>query len=206
MRKFLYAFCYISAAISLTSTFLKLLRWQIGLSHTDNEFSKSTNCLTVVSSASSAYVGEDRPFELPLKLKAVEMEFGPSVHYTTNGSLDEWESITPGSGGFVRLGPTNRAFEVAMFHQFDCLTVLRRGIQNANDYIANYAHVQFCFFHLRQLFLCKADDTLEPCGNDTLESCQDTFVRQCRDWSEVYSFLDENHVAFRDFRTKNMLN
>jgi hypothetical protein len=56
-----------------------------------------------------AYIGEDHPTELPLRLDTVALTFNSSEHYGTSdlNAWAEWNSLDhfPQGHGFVRLGP-----------------------------------------------------------------------------------------------------
>ena len=155
-----------------------------------------------------AYVGNDFPTTLPITLEVVEMSFYDSVRYSVHGndSQQEWVSTDPRSQGFVRLGPEARAFSVSMFHQLHCLMAINRALLGTQEESQEaYGHVQHCLQYLRQFFMCAADTTLEPGDFLQLPFGRNKegvlFDRECKDWSAVYSFADENHVAFRQYRT-----
>lgn len=135
--------------------------------------------------------------EVPLALMTVE----ESVHYPVLGyeSDDRWFSITSDSWGYVRLGPDDRQFVVTMFHELHCLRMLSRAFSKAGDVSPD--HVKHCLNYIRQGVLCAPDLTLEF-GNFedrdfTSERTGATHV--CRDWSLIYTAMDEN---FRSWTTK----
>jgi len=159
--------------------------------------------------ASYSYVDNDYPSTLLTPMDKVELEFYPSVRYTVNDTFADklWDSTNSESGGFIRLGPDMRVFSIAMFHQLHCISRLQQGLNNNDGSGSQYHHIQHCLNYLRQLFLCSADDTLEP--GDTLGTTMKdgkgdtTFTRECRDWSAVYDFSDRNLIEFRQFRAAN---
>jgi len=57
----------------------------------------------------AAYIGDDHPTELPLRLDTVALTFNSSEHYSTSGitAWSEWNSLDhfPRGHGFIRLGP-----------------------------------------------------------------------------------------------------
>lgn len=124
-----------------------------------------------------------------------------TAHYTLNASDSdaEYRSIYPGHHlGFVFLGPKQRFFGISMFHQIHCLDALRQAVlgrhENATIEEA-HEHTTHCLNYLRQSILCSADTTLEPevPPEGSLSVGLGLGVTHvCRDWSKVYSFVEEN--------------
>lgn len=102
----------------------------------------------------------------------------------------EWLSTSPPGTGHVALGPENRAFFVAMFHQLHCLRLFRAALTGQND----QEHTHHCLNYLRQWSLCQADLTLEP-GDFTTRDFEQHRVgatHVCKDWGELYDSVAIN--------------
>ncbi|KAI0362152.1 hypothetical protein OH77DRAFT_1416377 [Trametes cingulata] len=152
---------------------------------------------------SYTYRGHDHPRYLPLPdgdLPEVLVTFEESEHYPVEGptSDDQWFSLSSASGGYVRLGPTNRMFMVTMFHELHCLRILNLAFGKHS--IATLAHIQHCLNYLRLSALCFSDLSLEPGDFEKreyeVERVGATHV--CRDWSSIYPVMDENYAAWKN--------
>lgn len=169
----------------------------------------------------SAYIGSDYPPFLPLPpssphpvslddLDPVLIRLQPSVHFsvlnnntTDPYSSDRWSTLIdhPRGIGRVHLGPEERLFNLAFYHQLHCVYVLYRGMTDdmplSEDSYANKGHVQHCLNYLRQTFLCNADVNLEE--GDFVEEVLsgkegrgEEKLLKCRDWEAVYRMMDED--------------
>ncbi|KAI0311938.1 hypothetical protein OF83DRAFT_706430 [Amylostereum chailletii] len=119
-----------------------------------------------------SYEGDDVPIfhslsDLPnaratSELSYIRATFEESVHFTLEDpeSEKEWLQTSPYGSGIIRLGPHNRTFVVAMFHEIHCLRNFRDAYIASRDN-TDWGHVQHCLNYVRQLALCSADVTLE---------------------------------------------
>ena len=159
--------------------------------------------------AQIAYIGEDYPMRLPVKLEKVQAQFDCSVRYSLNSSVREevWtKSTDTKSGGMVRLGPDRRVFAIAMYHQLHCLAGLSKALTTTNRTSASDGHVGHCLNYLRQVFECSADATEEPVVEASMlksEGCAPPFIRQCSNWGTLYDYISANYLAFHEFKVKN---
>ncbi|THU98442.1 hypothetical protein K435DRAFT_856680 [Dendrothele bispora CBS 962.96] len=88
-----------------------------------------------------------------------------SVHYqldTLVGS-EEWKTILPQGKGVIYPFNDSTPFRVAMFHQLECLDVIRTEMihRRDNTSIAPSEKAHFCLNYLRQTVLCHGDRHLE---------------------------------------------
>ncbi|KAG6825706.1 hypothetical protein H0H92_002764 [Tricholoma furcatifolium] len=156
-----------------------------------------------------AYVGEDYPMRLPVRLEPVQAQFDCSVRYSLNSTVagEVWtKSTDTESGGMVRLGPDRRVFAIAMYHQLHCLAGLSKALTATNRTSASDGHFGHCLNYLRQVFECSADGTEEPVVKvSTLKSqgCAPSYIRQCSNWSMLYDYISANYLAFHEFKVKN---
>ncbi|KZO93318.1 hypothetical protein CALVIDRAFT_502994, partial [Calocera viscosa TUFC12733] len=153
---------------------------------------------------SYTYLVGDRPRELPLKVRTVNMAFHDDPeHYGMTGlpAWAEWNAIRPPGKGFVFLGEEHFAFGVSMWHQMHCLNHIRAALVNGDDGSDHTAH---CFHYLRQGILCAADTTLEPGGTGMIVEGGDKVatgvgvVHTCRDWRGVHDWMEERHGEWTD--------
>jgi len=152
------------------------------------------------------------------------MTFQPSIHYRMNTTLsiladqqstyaspedlpDEWLStytsdLSYSGTYFVRLGPSYRTFEVALFHQLHCLSTIHKAFVYPDAPVFGEHHVGHCLNYLRETFLCEADDTLEPGDfkEEVMKGDGHVFERECRDWGAVFDFARDNLGEFREYR------
>lgn len=150
------------------------------------------------------YLPGDRPRELPLKVRTVNMAFhdDPS-HYAMTGlpAWAEWNAIRPPGKGFTFLGDEYYAFGVSMWHQMHCLNHIRAALVNGDDGSDHTAH---CFHYLRQGILCAADTTLEPGGTGMVVESGDKVAtgvgvtHTCRDWRQVHDWMEEKHAGWTE--------
>ena len=156
----------------------------------------------------TAYIGEDYPMRLPIKLEPVQAHFDCSVRYSIDSPFAEeiWTKSTDiQSGGILRLGPDRRVFAVAMFHQLHCLAGLSKALNSVNQTVLD-GHVGHCLNYLRQVFECSADDTEEPVVQASMlksQGCAPPFIRQCSNWGTLYNYISTNYLAFHEFKVKN---
>ncbi|EIN05095.1 hypothetical protein PUNSTDRAFT_107391 [Punctularia strigosozonata HHB-11173 SS5] len=154
-----------------------------------------------------SYVGEDYPLWYPIEVGPVAMTFEETGRFALQGPVAdaEWDTlrVINTHEGFVRLGPDNRMFSVAMFHELHCVSdVFRVALVDAEDPRAKEHHFQHCLNYLRQLFLCSADATLEPYDfmERDFERDRGGFTRECRDWSAVYEASARNWDWWEEYK------
>ncbi|OCH88786.1 hypothetical protein OBBRIDRAFT_844333 [Obba rivulosa] len=141
------------------------------------------------------FEGDDYPAYYPYNPHLVSLTPEDTVHYQINSTnaRREWQTIFPPGGGFLRLGPNNRIFGFALFHQFHCLIRLREAIHEG----ASTPHVHHCLNYLRQTILCDANPTLEPVLPSAGErSVFSEVPHVCKDWTETYRIAAENYAAY----------
>ena len=144
---------------------------------------------------STAWVGTDRPAQMPVNVGMVALD----LQYPTDSTLglhdnDGWGRDFE-SEGWVDLGPTNRTFVVSMVHQLHCLDVIRVGyLKNGTG---THDHIDHCLKYLRQAVLCLADTTME----DVVTGWRDGHLsrhdvqggagnlHRCRDWTAVRRYM-----------------
>ena len=142
----------------------------------------------------SAFQGGDYPAELPLHVPDVGMPLDGSEDHFSLLDDEEWGTQFP-ADGFTDLGPSQRPFIIAMFHQMHCLDVIRVGFVTNRTGSAH--HITHCLRYLRQTILCKADTTLEEThfkytGNEWRAGSNGVgMIHRCRDWTAVFEYLRE---------------
>ncbi|KAL0955796.1 hypothetical protein HGRIS_002006 [Hohenbuehelia grisea] len=138
-----------------------------------------------------SYVGDDKPRELPIKVRRVNMVFHDDPdHYALSGvqAWAEWNHLRPEGKGFAFLGDAYFPYDVTMWHQLHCLNHIRTVINNGDD---GSDHTEHCFHYLRQGILCAADTTLEPGGTrfrtatGEIRAPMLNVTHTCRDWRQV---------------------
>ncbi|KAK7001628.1 hypothetical protein R3P38DRAFT_1780003 [Favolaschia claudopus] len=150
------------------------------------------------------YIDKNYPLELVgWDIEPVEMAFHETVRFDLNASDSaadrEWRLlyVPPYT---VHLGPGQRLFALAFYHQFHCLRAMQFAITHPEDHTYTLEHIQHCLNYLRQHLLCAADDELEA-GDflrwdltpGHLES-----LRVCRDWEKVYHIVDTSLMDFKE--------
>ncbi|KAI0316435.1 hypothetical protein OF83DRAFT_246913 [Amylostereum chailletii] len=158
------------------------------------------------SSYLPSFDGTDLPIFVPLSdlptrpetLPLIQTSFEESVHFSIDdpNAPQEWLQMSPlGSGGVV-LGPNSRVFVVTAFHEAHCVRIFYDAYVKPNP---NWAHLQHCVNYLRQLSLCRADQTVER-GDFTrrnfTEERRAMETRVCRDWDAIYDNAEHNWVRW----------
>jgi hypothetical protein len=145
------------------------------------------------------YKDSDRPRELPIKVRTVNMVFHDDPeHYRLSGdqAWAEWNEMRPEGKGFAYLGQEYLTFDVSMWHQLHCLNHIRTVLLNGDD---GSDHVEHCFHYLRQGILCAADTTIEAGGANMLRDDGQkvatgvNVTHTCRDWKQIYDWLEVEH-------------
>ncbi len=139
----------------------------------------------------AAYVGDDYPAYYPVDIPDVSLTPENTIHYQifTEDAAQEWSSIFPQGGGFLRLGADGRLFGLALFHELHCLARIRRAMSMRQS----SEHVHHCFNYLRQVIMCEANPTIEPVipilGRRSVNA---EIPRVCHDWTRVYELAETN--------------
>ncbi|KAI0296491.1 hypothetical protein B0F90DRAFT_1563807, partial [Multifurca ochricompacta] len=142
------------------------------------------------------YQGSDYPAQLPLHLPIVGLQLDRANDHFSLFDDEEWGTQFP-ADGFTDLGPSQRPFHVAMFHQMHCLDVIRVGFVTNRTGASH--HITHCLRYLRQTILCKADTTLEETVFKKVEDHNEWragangvgMVHRCRDWTAVWKYMRE---------------
>lgn len=166
--------------------------------------------ITKLTTIPVAYVGDDYPEHLPQGYVPVQTTMSVAFENTSafpiSGptAIEEWRSIYPKGFGFVRLGNESRLLCVAMFHELHCIEKMRIFLDNPWNKAVAFPHQQHCMNYLRQLFLCKADMTLEPIEIEDSSSPVDLamksgmgVVRSCGDWKRLYENVGANYEGWK---------
>ncbi|KAH9914253.1 uncharacterized protein B0H18DRAFT_1087885 [Fomitopsis serialis] len=149
---------------------------------------------------SYTFIGSDVPSELPIEYRLVRLIPEESLHYAVTGPEARLEWLWTGMEGNndAHLGPENRVFIVAMFHELHCLRYANLGDREPQ-------HLHHCLNYLRKWILCSADVTLEP-GDFRLRDFQTDrlgVTHTCRDWEHIYSVAQQNWFDWEEFRNEH---
>lgn len=187
---------------------LGLIRVLTGLIPPEEEYSEPQPSLPWAGTTTDpfrrriAYVGNDFPAQLPLKLPPAALVLSSDATHFSLFADDDWGTLFPLSDGFTTLraaGSANapgRTFLVSMVHQLHCLDVLRVAFVTNRTGAAH--HVEHCLRYLRQTVLCHADTTLEPDEPGVRDGRWEHAasgvgaVHRCRDWTVLRRWLDDH--------------
>jgi len=161
---------------------------------------------------SYSFIGRDYPDALPLSTRAVRMLVEESIHFsiTDSEAADEWLWTAPVGDNHVRLGPDQRLFTVAMFHELHCLRNIRAAMvlpASTRLHIQTLGHINHCLNYLREWTLCNADVTLEP-GDFTQRNFSVDQVgtsHTCTDWMPLYKLEEKNWLEWKEYRESHNL-
>ncbi|PBK84094.1 hypothetical protein ARMGADRAFT_1088805 [Armillaria gallica] len=154
---------------------------------------------------SYTYDDDDFPYEWPIPtgdpvLLAIESN---SVRFHIQGTdADaEWDSLVPGDG-LLHLGDRQRPFTLGMFHQLQCIDVLRRGILETYRLypLSDSELVAHCLNYLRQIVICHSDNSLELVTGRDEQVDPDAYV--CKDWEVIYRAAEQNQRDFEESRRR----
>lgn len=155
------------------------------------------------------FIGSDVPSELPIEYRLVKLIPEESLHYAVTGPNARLEWLWTGTEGNndVHLGPENRVFVVAMFHELHCLRLMRTAMETGYANLDNREpqHLRHCLNYLRKWILCSADVTLEP-GDFKLRDLHTDRLgatHTCRDWEHIYSVAQQNWFDWEEFRNEH---
>ncbi|KAH8108854.1 hypothetical protein DFH11DRAFT_1630742 [Phellopilus nigrolimitatus] len=119
-----------------------------------------------------------------------------SVHYRleTAAGAAEWASALPRGRGVVHVD--GRPFRLAMFHQLECLGVVRAEVMaRAHDPATPPgARAHFCLNYLRESIVCAADAHLEMVRSEYGGRAVLPYTTRtdCADWEQVWGAAEEN--------------
>lgn len=132
-------------------------------------------------------------------LRTVAMTPEESVHYrpdTDIGAL-EWTTMLPHGKGVISLPDTPGLFRLAMFHQLECLDVLRRSMVERSAHFSEpwesrAAH--FCLNYLRQSLQCHTDTHLEMVRSEYGGGSVRPYTTRtnCKNWEQIWDASERN--------------
>ena len=119
----------------------------------------------------------------------VAMNIAGSPRYDINGpnAAEEWRHLLPEGGHTVRID--GETYTVTLFHQLKCLDLIREE-HDAGPVPVTSPIVRHCMNYLRQTLLCHPNLSLEL-GISPLASVETRYDIACRDWTKVYSAVDD---------------
>lgn len=119
------------------------------------------------------------------------VESTTNYQLNTSGAAEQWSALVP-HDGIIHLGAENQQFMLSMFHQLQCLDIIRQAYASHNDeaFVALSHH---CLNYLRQMVLCRRNLRLERVVDpDQLPSVQPWGRLTCKDWRVVYKEFERN--------------
>ncbi|KAK0434492.1 hypothetical protein EV421DRAFT_1909387 [Armillaria borealis] len=137
------------------------------------------------------YDDDDFPYEWPIpSLNPVLLSIESSSTRFQADADAEWDSLVPGDG-LLHLGDRQRPFTLGMFHQLQCINVLRRGIlETYHSYPLSDSEL---VAHLSELL------TTNLTGRDA-QVRPDAYV--CKDWEVIYRAAEQNQRDFEESRRR----
>lgn len=135
-----------------------------------------------------------------------------SVHYRleTEAGATEWASTLPQGKGIVSVPGKNGLFRLAMFHQLECLGVIRASMMDrmknpSGPSTSEVAH--FCLNYLRQSIQCHTDVHLEMVRSEYGGRAVLPYTTRtdCRDWEQVWHQAEGNFDVWSKRSLFNML-
>ncbi|PBK61789.1 hypothetical protein ARMSODRAFT_896249, partial [Armillaria solidipes] len=151
---------------------------------------------------SAAYDDDDFPYEWPIPSRNPVLLSIESSSTRFQADADaEWDSLVPGDG-LLHLGDRQRPFTLGMFHQLQCINVLRRGIlETYHSYpLSDSELVAHCLNYLRQIVICHSDNSLELVTGRDEQVRPDAYV--CKDWEVIYRAAEQNQRDFEESRRR----
>ncbi|KAA1477483.1 hypothetical protein DENSPDRAFT_587909 [Dentipellis sp. KUC8613] len=149
-----------------------------------------------ISHADYSWIDDDYPYTWPPHANEAWKVFmyPEDTHryaLDTAAGAKEWRALIPGtSNGTVYLGPRRRPFTIAMFHQLQCLDILRLALVDEEH--AGDGLVHHCMNYLRQMSMCQANTHLESVRSDIGPKITDLtrggYV--CQDWRVLYDLVE----------------
>lgn len=142
-------------------------------------------------------------------LRRAAMTPEESVHYmleTEAGGI-EWQSALPRGKGVVFLNTTStstststtKPYRIAMFHQLECLGIVREEmmVRRAAPSIPASARANFCLNYLRESVLCHGDSHLEMVRSEYGGRAVLPYTTRtdCADWEAVWREAEKHYEA-----------
>lgn len=135
--------------------------------------------------------------------KPLRMSLENSVNYGVYGPVADaqWDSIVPENGGIVHMGQERRPFMPSMFHQLQCLKIIRIAYLQVNSTAAQTADLtaQHCLNYLRQMILCRADLNLEQVIGEHFHTVHFRREQTCRNWEVPYAEHARNNAEYEEY-------
>ncbi|KAK0493622.1 hypothetical protein EDD18DRAFT_407467 [Armillaria luteobubalina] len=159
--------------------------------------------LLITNQGDYTYIDDDFPYEWPIPnpntiLLSIESS---STRFKIQGAdADaEWASLILGDG-LLHLGQRQRPFTLGMFHQLQCIDILRKGVLETyhSHPFSDSGLVAHCLNYLRQIVICHSDSSLEPAIGHHVEVHPDAYV--CNDWESVYREAEKNQRDYEKSR------
>ena len=118
---------------------------------------------------------------------AMNIAGSPRYNIHSPDAAEEWRRLLPDGGHTVRID--GEIYTVTLFHQLKCLDLIRE------EYAAGHLPpaspiVRHCMNYLRQTLLCHPNLSLEK-GVSPLASVETRYDVACRDWTQVYSTVED---------------
>lgn len=132
-------------------------------------------------------------------IQQVAMTPEESVHFRldTEEGVAEWSSVLPRGKGVVFLPDIPTPFRVSLFHQLECLDVVRSAMRDRREHpsgpsTSHEAH--FCLNYLRQSIQCHADAHLEMVRSEYGGRAVLPYTTRtdCKDWERVWAESEAN--------------
>jgi len=170
--------------LALLNAFVTYRNWIAGVGNSLWRAIKQPQATTDGEGPDYTYIEDDHPLYYPVSsgpLPDVAATIYDSIHYyidpTDNMSKAaveggaEWNHmvVTPSQDARVILGPENRIFLTALWHQMHCLRGIELSIVGCVDPASAYGHNSHCLDYLRQWFLCMAGGATDLEEGDFLD-------------------------------------
>ncbi|KAJ4464867.1 hypothetical protein C8J55DRAFT_493682 [Lentinula edodes] len=162
-------------------------------------FTTSIHFYEMKQEISHAYAAPLQSETWNLTLKKVRMSLQETVHYQLDSpeADEEWALLYPGEG-IVYLQDDHQPFTISLFHQLQCLDIVRKEIIHGYHMSAAVPSdlVQHCINHLRQMILCRSDVYLSPVVAIPTPKAQSLDTYECNDWHEVFQAAQKNQETY----------
>ena len=137
-------------------------------------------------------------------IETVAMTPEESVHFrldTHEGAI-EWASALPRGKGVVFLPESQTPYRLSMFHQLECLDVVRAAMHDRQEHPSGPSTSQkahFCLNYLRQSIQCHADAHLEMVRSEYGGRAVLPYTTRtdCKDWERVWAEAENNFDGWR---------
>ncbi|KAI0775095.1 hypothetical protein BD413DRAFT_611454 [Trametes elegans] len=153
-----------------------------------------------------SYIGHDYPTHVPLvppdSVPTVPVVLEDTVHFQPLGVGSDAQYLALAAApslGYVRLGPANRTFGFALFHELHCVRMLNLAFSRPDVVVPG--HARHCLNYLRQGVLCAPDLALEPGGDfeaRDLDVERTYGTHECGDWDVYFRAVEENYAVWSE--------